>query len=55
MKKIITPVMIAEVLNVKDEYLAILAEQEIKRNYIESELKEAFSNFINSDFVEFPK
>lgn len=55
MKKTITSVMIAEVLGVKNEYLDVLTEQELKRNYIESELKKTENNFIDSDFVEFPK
>lgn len=56
--KYVTPLMIAEMLGVENEYLNQLNEEfknELKNNLIELEMKKTEYDFFNSDFVELPK
>lgn len=54
-KNRITPMNVAEVLEVKDKFLDVLTEQELKKEYIQKALKETEEHFFNSDPVEIPK
>lgn len=54
-KEFVTQIEVAEKIGMKEQYLNILTEQEIKQNHIESELRKTEDDFFNSEFVEIPK
>lgn len=54
-KEFVTPMDVAEKLGVKEQYLDALTEQELKQNFIGTELRKTQEDFFNSDFVEIPK
>ena len=52
--KTITALDVAKLLSVEDKYLEVLAKQELRDNFIQSELRKTEEDFFNSDFVELP-
>ena len=52
---VVTPLDVAKVLGVENQYLNVLTEHELKENYIENELKKTEEGFFNDGFVELPK
>jgi len=52
---VVTPLDVAKVLGVEDQYLNVLTEHELKENHIKSELKKTEEGFFSDGFVELPK
>ena len=55
MKKEITPMDVAKVLDVENKFLNVLVEEELKKIHIENELRKTEEDFFSSDPVELPK
>jgi hypothetical protein len=51
----VTPLDVAKVLGVENQYLNVLVEHELKENHIQNELEKTEEGFFNDGFVELPK
>jgi len=51
----VTPMDVAKVLGVENQYLNVLVEHELKENHIQNEMKKTEEGFFNDGFVELPK
>jgi len=54
-KEFVTPLDVAKLLNVEDQYLKLLTEQEKKENFIQSEIEKTEKDFFDNGYVELPK